>query len=84
MRGREVPSRLAPYGRPVRLEDLSLSELYAGWTAGLSVLFGLLALLRAPNDLWSICQHVATAAGVASVLAACFSTVMWIVIEVAP
>jgi hypothetical protein len=67
----------------VRLEELSLSDLYLGWTVLLSILFGGIALFRAPNDLASIFEHVGAAAGVASVVAAYFSTMMWIVIEVA-
>lgn len=60
------------------LRSVSLGELYAGWTIGFSVLFTPVALSVSPRDLRSLAQHLATAAGLASVFGSWFSIAMWL------
>jgi hypothetical protein len=67
----------------VALEDLSLGQLYLGWTLVFSIVFGWVALVKAPNDLLSIVQYLAAAGGVSAVTAAWFAVPMWLIIRLA-
>jgi hypothetical protein len=62
---------------------VSLDQIYLAAVLVLSLVFGAFAVIKAPNDPQSIATYVATAGGVASVVAAFFTVPIWIVIQVA-
>lgn len=59
------------------LEHISLGDFYLGWLLLFTIVFGIVALFKAPNNLLSIAQYVATAAGVAAFFAAIFAVPLW-------
>ena len=65
------------------MRSLSLDQIYLGIMLFFSVVFGIVALIKAPNDAQSIASHLATAGGVAAVAAAFFTVPIWLVLEVA-
>lgn len=65
------------------MTSLGLDDIYLGFMLFFTIVFGTIALAKAPNDLMSIATYVATASGVAAGLAAFFAVPMWIVIKVA-
>lgn len=65
-----------------RVAALTLDEIFLGMMLFFSIIFGTVALSKAPNDLLSIATYLATAGGVAGVAAAFFTVPVWIVIKV--
>jgi hypothetical protein len=62
---------------------MSLDQSYLGAVLFFSIMFGAVAVIKAPNDAQSIATYLATAGGVAAVSAAFFTVPIWIVIQVA-
>jgi hypothetical protein len=67
----------------VAFKDVSLANLYLGWSIGFTLIFSTIAIARAPNSLRGIIEHVIAAGGLALVVAAWFAVPMWLVIQVA-
>lgn len=65
------------------LESVSLSDWYLGSLLLFTLVFGAIAIVLSPNDLWSIAQYVAAAAGFAAFVAAAFAVGVWIVVRIA-
>ena len=62
---------------------MSLDQIYLAVMLFFSIMFGTIALFKAPNDAQSIASNLATAGGVAAVAAAFFTVPIWIVLKVA-
>lgn len=65
------------------MRSASADQIYLAAMLFFSIVFGMVALIKAPNDAQSIASHLATAGGVAAVAAAFFTVPIWIVLEVA-
>jgi hypothetical protein len=65
------------------VESLGLDDIYLGFVLFFSIVFGTVALIKAPNDLQSIATYVATAGGAAAVAAAVFAVPVWTIFKVA-
>jgi hypothetical protein len=63
--------------------SLGLEDIYLGFVLFFSIVFGTVAITKAPNDLLSISTYLATAGGAAAVMAAFFAGPVWVVAKVA-
>ncbi|HEV7772224.1 MAG TPA: hypothetical protein VGO48_02910 [Conexibacter sp.] len=62
---------------------ISFFDLYAGWTLLFVMVFGMIGLLKAPNDLVSITKAIGVGTGAAPFAAAFFAPPMYLIIHLA-
>jgi hypothetical protein len=65
------------------LKELSLADLYLGWTMVFTMVFGMVGFVNAPNSLLDLIRETGKYAGAGPVVAIPFAVSMWAAIKLA-